>query len=195
MAVKPDSEVRAMQQALIALGELDQGAQRRVLDWLAQKLDLAGASQGMSGAGIGAGPKMVTPAGGPTLTPKLFLAEKRPATDAERVACLAFFLTHYRSAAVFKTKEVNDLNSEAAQPRFANASYVLRDATARNQYLAPAKGGAKQISVRGEAIVNALPNREAVRAALEATPVRRRGKAAKGGGKKAQRSGRRAASA
>src|SRR5689334_20180124 len=32
----------------------------------------------------------------PTISPKEFMAEKAPATDVERVACLAYYLTHYR---------------------------------------------------------------------------------------------------
>src|SRR5712664_747450 len=31
-----------------------------------------------------------------TPTPKQFLFEKRPQTDVERIACLAYYLTHFR---------------------------------------------------------------------------------------------------
>ena len=37
-----------------------------------------------------------------TLTAKQFMFEKRPVTDIERVACLAYYLTHYRSTPHFR---------------------------------------------------------------------------------------------
>src|SRR4051812_47013393 len=37
------------------------------------------------------------------ITPKEFLLEKDPKTDGERLACLAYYLTHYRDQPYFKT--------------------------------------------------------------------------------------------
>src|SRR5438128_4773232 len=54
------------------------------------------------------------------LTPKQFLNEKQPANDIERVACLAYYLTHYRSIPEFKTLDISKLNTEAAQPKLSN---------------------------------------------------------------------------
>ena len=59
--------------------------------------------------------------------------------------------------------------------KLSNASFAARNAV-NNQYLAPAGGGKKQISPRGEAIVKALPDRIAVAAALKSYPVRSRHK-------------------
>lgn len=100
---------------------------------------------------------------------KAFLASKRPATDIERVACLAFYLTHFRQSEVFKTKDLTLLNSEAALPRFANTANAVKNAT-KAEYLAPAGGGQKRITMRGEELVKALPDRTAAKAALEAIP-------------------------
>lgn len=114
----------------------------------------------------------------PGLTPKQFVAQKKPKTDAERITCLAYFMTHHRGTPQFKTKDLTELNKEAAGSPFSNAAVAVSNAT-RDHYMAPAGGGAKQITVRGEEVVAALPDRERVQAALEANPARRR-KAHKG---------------
>src|SRR6266511_4429760 len=56
------------------------------------------------------------------MTPKQFLLEKQPSNDIERVACLAYYLTHYRNMPEFKTLDISQLNTEAAQPKFSNAA-------------------------------------------------------------------------
>jgi hypothetical protein len=105
--------------------------------------------------------------------PKAFVAEKRPSNETERIACLAYYLTHYRAMPRFKTRDLTDLNREAAQPRLSNASVTARNAT-NQQYLALAGGGHKQITPKGEDLVKALPNRDQVKAALENHPPTRR---------------------
>src|SRR5437660_12654500 len=47
-------------------------------------------------------------------TPKAFVTAKRPKTDLERVTCLAYYLIRNRDAAGFKTKDLTELNIEAA---------------------------------------------------------------------------------
>jgi hypothetical protein len=110
-------------------------------------------------------------------SPKNFMARKRPATDIERATCLAYFLTNERNTPAFKTKELTELNLEAAQPRFSNLSATARNAVS-DGYLAPAGGGQKQITAKGDAFVLALPDREKVKAALEALPKGKRRKPA-----------------
>lgn len=106
-------------------------------------------------------------------TPKAFLAQKRPATDIERVTCLAWYLDKARSTPSFKTKELTKLNQEAAQPKLSNVSATARNAVS-DGLLAPSGGGQKQITARGEALVDALPDRERVKAALELHPKKKR---------------------
>jgi len=107
--------------------------------------------------------------------PKAFMAVKRPATDMERVTCLAYFLTREKNISAFKTKELTELNRDAAQPKFSNVSATARNAVS-DGYLAAAGGGQKQITARGEALVEALPDRERVKEALEKFPKARRRK-------------------
>lgn len=131
----------------------------------------------MGGAGVGenlaARPGFI-PGSAPTnsSTPKAFMAGKRPTTDMERVTCLAYFLTHYRNVNAFKTKELTDLNIEAAQQKLSNPSATARNAVAQG-FLALAGSGRKQITQRGEAVVISLPDRDKVKAALEDHKVRK----------------------
>jgi hypothetical protein len=103
-----------------------------------------------------------------TPTPKQFLFEKRPQTDVERIACLAYYLTHFRDTPHFTTLELAKLNTEAAQPKFSNTAYAATNA-ANAGYLASATKNQRQLSAAGEQFVMALPDRAAAKAAMNAT--------------------------
>jgi len=113
-----------------------------------------------------------------SMSPKNFIMQKQPSTDVERVACLAYYLTHYRDIPHFKTLDISTLNTEAAQPKFANATVSLENAT-RMGYLVPATKGTKQLSGAGEVFVQKLPDREAAKSAMAAVKPRRKNR--KGG--------------
>lgn len=100
-----------------------------------------------------------------TPTPKDFLFEKRPQTDIERIACLAYYLTHYRDTPHFRTLDLSKLNTEAAQRKLSNAANSVENA-AKAGMLVPALNGAKQLSHMGELYVQSLPDRAAARAAV-----------------------------
>ena len=100
------------------------------------------------------------------LTPKDFLFQKQPNTDIERIACLAYYLTHYRDTPHFKTTDVSKLNTEAAQIKLSNPSYSVNNAT-RAGMLAAATKGLKQLSAQGEKYVEVLPDRDAARGLLK----------------------------
>ena len=133
-------------------------------------LVMGGAASGDSEAGksgVLAGSSLGDPS-----TPKAFMSSKRPMTDMERVTCLGYFLTHHRSSTAFKTKDLTDLNIEAAQAKLSNASSTARNAVTHG-FLALAGSGRKQITPRGEAVVAALPDRDKVKVALEDYKVRK----------------------
>lgn len=109
------------------------------------------------------------------LSPKQFLLEKSPRTDVERVACLAYYLTHFREQRFFKTSDISELNTEAAQPKFSNTAFAVANA-AKQGYLVAASGGAKQLSAQGERFVEALPDRFAAREAMNAGRRKRKSK-------------------
>jgi hypothetical protein len=156
------------------LWPLDQDARGRAVAGIAAALGVTGVSGGLAN-GLGADTPGDPGDGTRDLgTPKQFLATKAPRSDVERVAVLAYYLTHARGIPHFATKDLNELNTEAAAPRFSNASYAASNATKKNALLAAAPGGTKQITARGEALVEALPDRQAVAAALDAIPGRTR---------------------
>ena len=109
------------------------------------------------------------------ISPKDFIFQKQPATDIERVACLAYYLTHFRSVPHFKTADINKLNTEAAQPRFSNASYAVSNAT-RSGFLVPAIKGAKQVSAIGERFVDTLPDTVAAKELMATARSKARGR-------------------
>ena len=115
-----------------------------------------------------------------SLTSKQFMSQKRPSSEIERITCLAYFLSHNKGIPAFKTRDLTKLNTDAAQPSFSNATIFARNAV-QAEYLSLAGGGQKQISALGEAVVEALPDRDKVKAAIEAhkTNRKRRGKRGK----------------
>ena len=106
-------------------------------------------------------------------TPKEFLLQKRPNTNVERVACLAYYLTHFRNIPHFRNTDINKLNTEAAQIKLSNVSYTVNDAV-KTGYLAIAAKGMKQLSAQGEQYVDALPDRDAAKAVKPRTSKRSR---------------------
>ncbi len=167
-------ELDAMATVYKILQRLVPDEQARVLSWVEEKLGLRaeprlGSDIGAAGVANGTGPM----SGSLQVSAKRFLADKKPSTDVERMACLAFFQTHMKSRPKFKTRELTELNKEAAQPPLSNPAFAVVNAT-NAKYLAPAGGGYKQITVRGETLVEALPDREKVKAALNANPLGRR---------------------
>jgi hypothetical protein len=109
-----------------------------------------------------------------SISPKEFLRQKQPRTDVERVACLAYYLTHYRDTPHFKTLDISQLNTDAAQIKFANAANSVNNASTYG-YLAATTKGNKQLTAAGEAFVEALPDRDAAREAMSnARPRRKR---------------------
>jgi hypothetical protein len=108
----------------------------------------------------------------PGLSAKEFLFQKQPKTDVERVACLAYYLTHYRSTPHFKTVDISNLNTEAAQIKFSNTAVAVNNASLTGLLVAAGKGN-KQISALGERFVEALPDRVAAKEVLSGYRARR----------------------
>jgi hypothetical protein len=105
--------------------------------------------------------------------PKAFLGSKKPTMDIEKVACLAYVLTHHRGMERFKTKDLTKAATDARTSPFSNPTQAAKNA-ARAQYLASAGKGFWLLTSFGEEIVDALPNREKVKTVQENAPRRRR---------------------
>ena len=104
--------------------------------------------------------------------------QKQPTTDLQKVACLAYYLSHFRDMSHFKTTDISKLNTEAAQIKFANASATIRNAVQAG-YLTAATKGMKQLTAAGEKFVEALPDQVVAKEAMSrARPKRVRRKTA-----------------
>ena len=133
-------------------------------------VDLVLRSEGLDSQPFAPGPAVLVPieSGIPDqrisegFSPKQFMSQKTPKTDMQRIACLAYYLTHIRKTVHFKTRDLTHLNIEAAQPQLSNPSAAVKNAAA-HRYLSPAGSGRKQITHVGEAIVKALPDFDKVK--------------------------------
>jgi hypothetical protein len=182
------SELKAMETAYAALQPLEPVAQRRAVEWLLgalsmQRADLANdqtpietSPQDRPGFGESSAAEQ-NELNGP-FTPKEFINQKKPQTIAERIACLAFYLAHYRNTSSFGSAEIESLNTEAAQSSINRSRDV--DNARRLGYLVPAADGKKQISAKGEEFVNALPDRGAVKSVRSNHQTPRRRKSSNG---------------
>lgn len=113
-----------------------------------------------------------------TPSPKEFLLEKKPQTDVEKVACLAYYLAHYRAEENFKTLDISKLNTEAAQIKLSNAAQAVDNAAKTGLIISSTKGH-KKISALGELYVQALPDKSAARSAIaHGRPKRRKQRSA-----------------
>jgi hypothetical protein len=188
-----DPEFRALSAIISAMTPLSRDAQQRVFSSAATFLGIGVQSRNESSAWSpasraqkeGAAPLFSDDR---TPSPKEFLLAKKPRTDQEKIACLAYYLTHYRELPHFKTLDLSKLNTEAAQLKFSNAAYAAENAT-RAGLLVPASKGAKQISAVGELYVQALPDRVAAKAVMtDARPrkKKRSSRAATGNGSESE---------
>jgi hypothetical protein len=180
----PNTEFTALQAVITALQPVDPAARARIFHAAATFLELDRAESGAHRPAVeyAAGtrsPAQTAPATYPgfsedtSLSPKEFLFQKQPRTDVERIAALAYYLTHYLDTPHFKTLDLTKLNTEAAQPKFSNAANSANNAV-KQGYLVPTTKGQRQISAAGERFVAALPDRDAARAAMAAGVPRRR---------------------
>jgi hypothetical protein len=188
------ADLPAMQAALAALEPLDRRGRTRVLAWLSDALDVETAPRStvrvepvLPALRTSTGVTAVIAAEEEAPSPREFVSRKRPASNVERVACLAYYLDRYRSTPHFRTPDIVDLNTESAGPKFGNPSRDVDNADRGSGFLVTAGKGTKQLSVRGEALVEALPERDAVKAAMSEHPYRPRKRDA--GNKKAHANG------
>ena len=178
-------EVAALGTVLQVVKDLDERQQRWVFDSAMTNLGLERQSvltkTPPGGGGVGPKEAHAGEGGGGDPGAKEFLKAKNPQSDVQRVACLAYYLSHYRGQASFKTKDLTALNVEAAGANIGNPSQAVNNAAKQSHYLTPAGGGKKQISAFGEDVVEALPDQAAVKAVEQNKPRKRKGGRRNGG--------------
>src|SRR5258708_2309068 len=140
-------ELEIVTHMLTEFQALPQASRRRVIDTVSRFFDLRSDSQTHITSPSGLSPAHDSaPGASPSfsedrsITPKQFMFQKQAKTDVEKVACLAYYLTHYRDTPYFKTLDISKLNTEAAQVKFSNATVAVDNAT-KLRYLVPATKG------------------------------------------------------
>ncbi|MDQ7805655.1 hypothetical protein Q5425_18070 [Amycolatopsis sp. A133] len=171
------TELKAMQISFEALSPLAEEARRRAVFWLIEALGLTDlALTGSNSSQPHENPSSYAPAsvGKKTVSARDFMSQKKPGSQVERIACLAYYLAHHRDTPHFKASDISALNLEAAGQKFGNLPRDLDNADRQSGYVVSAGQGAKQMTTRGDAVVEALPDREAVKAALHEHPHRQK---------------------
>jgi len=158
------SEVDAMRDIDGAIGQLDADAKQRVLDWAFSKHGLK--LRGPLDEG-GKSSHLPSPQSNRTTDIKMFLAQKRPDSFYERVACLVYFLEKFGNQAEVGTKDITKANSDARLSKLTNPAVFVKHATHTYGYLTALGKRKFAVSARGEAVVEALPDRAKVEAAHE----------------------------
>ncbi len=178
MATKPNNPVQAIPRIVDLLVSFSDEERSRIIQGVVSYLGLDDGLGGhkaeplASGTPVANGREPVF-SDHEELGPKAFLMDKSPKTDVDRVACLAYYLTHYRELKYFKTTDISSLNTEAAQRKFSNVTCSVSNASEKG-YLAPApQKKHKQIAAAGEQYVNALPDQKAAREVMERTRLGR----------------------
>ncbi len=172
-------EVEALGAVLNAVKDLDEAQRRWVFSSAMSNLGLGQANQAPLGTNVvsqAGSPQSRVPAphASEDVTPKEFLRRKTPQSDVQRIACLAYYLSHMRNQPHFKTTDLTILNIEGAGSRMSNPSQAVSNATKQSHYLALAGGGKKQITTRGEEVVEALPDQEKVKSLEKSQPKKRK---------------------
>jgi hypothetical protein len=158
-----------------ALDRIDESARRRVLSWASSKYSIGSPpNPTMPSAPAISGP--VRQSQPTTSNIKSFMNGKKPGNSYERVACLAYYLERVDKLEEIKTADINKANTDARLSKLSNAALFVADATRKYGYLTSIGRGTVALSSRGEAVVDAMPDREKVKEALESNPFRRSGK-------------------
>lgn len=160
-------EIEALGIVLQALKPLDEAERAFVLKTAAERFELKPPETQQSSR------HHSKAADRPDTSPKAFLKEKAPKTELQQVVCLAYFLTHFREQASFKTRDLTSLNIEAAGSQISNATRAIQAARENYDLLSSAGKAGLQITTKGEDLIEALPDQGKAKEAL-ATAKRRK---------------------
>lgn len=168
------TEIEALKVIDESLEHLTQEEKQRVLSFVASKHALTPIKTGSGGAGNG-GNVDDGGAGSNTIKDiKQFIKTKKPQGFYEQIACLGYFLENVQGLESFNTKEITKANTDARAPKIPNPSLYVTHTQSTYGFLSQVGGGKKAMTPRGEALVEALPDREAVKTALEENPIKKK---------------------
>ena len=177
-------ELNAIGAILGTLEPLDDDKRKFVLRTVTERLGITGVTPAASNTGGRPETTAAASGGGGAIAikeigAKDFIKAKNPQTDSQRIACLAFYLTHNREQNEFKTADLRKLNEDARGIRLSNPAVAVMNATDTSKFLAPAGEGKKRITTLGEDVVEALPDQEAVKGVIGSSKAGRRKKTRK----------------
>lgn len=169
-AMNQDRELHAMATALGALEELAPDEQSRVISWLGARLGIQGAR-----LGTGGGKAQLTDDDHDAAlgTIKQFMTSKAPRDDVARATALAYYLARGADQPTYTTADLTRARLDAALAAF-NVSRSVSNAVRAGYLTAATSRGSYQITSTGEALVDAMPDPEAVRSARAPGTRRRR---------------------
>jgi hypothetical protein len=154
------------------LEPLSDEERKRVLDWVYLKYKIGTTSTPTGAATINASRSETSTAISGSI--KDFLMQKRPMDTYERIACIVYYMEKIQGIEGVKTSQITQGNKDARQAPFSNPAVFVNHAATRHGLLTPMGGRKKALSARGEAVVEALPDRERVNQALSEHPIKKR---------------------
>ncbi len=173
---KKITELEALQSIDRLLSDLSQDEITRIFDWISSKYKTNNLKLGNIVPTDYAISKGHLADNLLTQSVKEFIALKKPENYYERIACLAYYLEKNKGTESFKTADITKINQEARLDKLPNPALYVSDATVSYGYLSSIGGGKKALSIRGEALVNALPDRDRVIEVLNEHTFKKRSK-------------------
>lgn len=148
----PDAEFKSMQALHRQLAALQRPAQLRAIAWICDSLDLP---HPLSEKHPGDAPAQGQ---GGTAMEQLrnFLAQKKPITNADRVAVLGWFAQTHLGMPGFRTRDISRLNAACGQPPFSNTAVAVKMAKLKGWIVS--KGGSMALTDIGQTFVDRLPD-------------------------------------
>ena|SRR6218665_2800141 len=169
------SEIEALKVVDESLGHLSSEERQRIFSFISSKYSLTSINTQNASQSSSNGQAFNSGAGQPIVSDvKQFLASKKPNGFYEQIACLGYFIEKVQGQESFDTKTITAANTAARATKIPNPSLYLSDVVSKYGYLTAIGGGKKAMTARGEALVEALPDREAVKTALENNPAKKK---------------------
>jgi len=178
------SEIEALKAVDESLGHLSTEERQRIFNFISSKYSLIPSTYSNTNQGAVGNQGSNTGTGQPITDIKQFLASKKPVGFYEQIACLGYFLEKVQGQESFNTKAITTANTAARATKIPNPSLYLANVVSKYGYLTAVGGGKKAMTARGEALVEALPNRDTVKTALENNPIKKKASSRKNKGKK-----------
>lgn len=149
----PDAEFKSMSALHKQLAALPKPAQLRAIAWICDALDLPHPLSEKNGHSAAV---PASNGGGSMEALRQVLAQKKPITNADRVAVLAWFATNHMGMQTFRTRDISRLNAAVGQPPFSNAAVAVK--MARLKGWLQQRAGQLALTDLGVQFVDRLPD-------------------------------------